>query len=67
MLIPLRAHRPGWLLSVVPCRAFGLRPQVELPPSKKAWAIAAASASERPVALIDHDGKFVAKSPTWEG
>ena len=71
MTLPaLRASKPGRYLSVVPCPSFGLRPQVELTKGQaKKWPgmFEAVRTSARPVALIDHEGKMVAKSDNWPG
>ena len=62
----IRASKPGSLLSVVPCKSFGVRPQVEFKGKKQtAWAMIAITSEKAAVALIDHEGRMVAKSVTY--
>ena len=69
MLHKISAKKPGWFLTVVPCQQFGLRPQIDISPSKaKKWPnglIQSVQSSDRPVALLDHTGAIVAKSTNW--
>lgn len=66
MFHTIRASRPGSLVSVAPCKSFGMRVQVEFRGKAKAkWALEAIKAEARAVALIDHEGRMVAKSAGW--
>jgi hypothetical protein len=65
MLHTIRASRPGRLLSVIPCRSFGLRPQVEFAKKNAPAALDLIAKEPRPVALVDHEGRMVAKSAAW--
>lgn len=65
-IFAIRASKPGSLLSVATCKSFGLRPQVEFKGKKQtAWAMAAIVAEKAAVALIDHEGRMVAKSASY--
>lgn len=66
MTYAIRASKPGNLLSVVPCRSFGLRPQVEFRGKKQVAAALALVATEKAaVALIDHEGRIVARTAAY--
>ena len=66
MTYAIRASKPGNLLSVVPCRSFGLRPQVEFRGKKQVAAALALVATEKAaVALIDHEGRMVAHTAAY--
>lgn len=65
-LLPFRASKPGSLLSIIPCKSSGLRPQVEFRgKAQTKWALGEISKAQFAVALVDHDGKYVAKSAAW--
>ena len=75
MLPKLRANKPGWILSITTCPAFGLRPQISLSKTaiKKHGGIEAiekianAQSAEtgKPIALVDFDGEMIFKSDNW--
>ena len=66
MIIAIRASKPGNLLSVVPCKSFGLRPQVEFRGKKQAAVALTLIATEtRAVALVDHTGRIVAQTKSY--
>jgi hypothetical protein len=61
-----RATKPGNLLSVVPCKSFGLRPQIEFKGRKQvAAALALIALEQRAVALVDHEGRVVAHTKAY--
>jgi|tagenome__1003787_1003787.scaffolds.fasta_scaffold20261357_2 hypothetical protein len=66
MISQIRASKPGNLLSVIPCKSFGIRPQVEFKGKKQiVWAMEAIKTETRAVALFDYTGMIVAKSASY--
>lgn len=61
-----RSSKPGNLISITKCKAFGLRIQVEFKGKKQVkWALDEIGNTPLAIALMDHNGNMVATSSTW--